>query len=120
MSKIKSRIISKPWGHEEIWAETDQYVAKRMYIEPAHRMSLQYHEKKEETIFVLDGTLRIWSSESEKDYIDLPPGGIFHVSPKQIHRFGSPAGRKYGTLIMEVSTPFLDDVIRLADDFSRE
>ena len=119
MSKIKSKIINKPWGHEEIWAETDHYVGKRMYIKPGCRMSLQYHQKKEETVFVLDGILRIWSSETEKDYVDLRPGEIYHVSPKQVHRFGSPEGN-HGTLIMEVSTPYLQDVVRLADDFSRK
>lgn len=119
VSKIKSRIVEKPWGHEEIWAETEDYVAKRMCINPGTRMSLQYHQKKEETVFVLSGTLRVWSSESDSDYEDLKPGEIYHVSPHQVHRFGAPSG-KYNTLIMEVSTPYLEDVIRLADDFSRE
>ena len=119
MSKIKSRIVEKPWGHEEIWAETKDYVAKRMCIKPGTRMSLQYHQKKEETVFVLSGTLRVWSSDSNSDYEDLHPGEIFHVSPNQVHRFGAPPG-KYNTLIMEVSTPYLEDVIRLADDFFRE
>jgi len=119
MSVLKSRTVPKPWGHEQIWAETNGYVGKRMFIQPGARMSLQYHNQKEETVFVLSGTLRIWSSEMEDDYIDLPPGGIYHVHPKQVHRFGCPHG-KYGTSIMEVSTPFLEDVIRLADDYSRD
>ncbi len=80
-------IVDKPWGHEEIWAETKDYVAKRMCIKPGPRMSLQYHQKKEETVFVLSGTLRVWSSELDTDYEDLLPGEIFHVSPKKGHRF---------------------------------
>ena len=119
MTVKKCRRIPKPWGFEDIWAETDYYVAKRMRINPGKRMSLQYHEIKEETIFVLDGVLRIWTTEEDDKYTDLKPGEIYHVNPKQIHRFGSPPG-KYGTLIMEVSTPHLKDVIRLVDDYSRE
>ena len=76
-------------------------------------------EQKEETVFVLDGVLRVWSSESEKDYVDLRPGDVFHVSPMQIHRFGCPKNSKYATVIMEVSTCFLEDVVRLQDDYKR-
>ena len=119
MSKIISKIIPKPWGHEEIWAETESYVGKRMYINPGQRMSLQYHEKKEETVFVLHGTLRIWASLAGDDFIDLEAGEIFHVSPKQVHRFGCPSDSLYVTSIMEVSTPFLEDVVRMHDDYDR-
>ena len=117
--KIQTRRVQKPWGREEIWAETQDYVAKRMYINPGHRMSLQYHEKKEETIMVLAGTLRIWSSKDDEDFVDLRPGDCYHVNPNQIHRFGSPSEDEYATVIMEVSTPFLNDVVRLHDDYSR-
>jgi mannose-6-phosphate isomerase len=119
MSKVESRIIPKPWGSEEIWAETESYVGKRMYIDPGQRMSLQYHEQKEETIFVLHGTLRIWNSKIDNDYIDLVAGEVYHVEPKQVHRFGCPKDSKFATSIMEVSTPYLTDVIRLQDDYSR-
>ena len=54
---MKRRIVEKPWGFEHIWAETDDYVAKMLHIEPKQRLSLQYHEKKEETVYVLEGTL---------------------------------------------------------------
>jgi len=119
MPKIKSRLIEKPWGHEEIWAETEDYVGKRMFINPGQRMSLQYHEIKEETIFVLAGTLRIWSSNDDSQYLDLRPGESYHVIPKEIHRFGCPNNSPYATSIMEVSTPHLKDVVRLADDYNR-
>ena len=116
MTTRESVIVSKPWGHEEIWAETDAYIGKRMYIKPGHRMSLQYHEIKEETVFVLDGKLRIWTSEIDSDYIDLIAGEIYHVSPKQIHRFGCPKESTFACSIMEVSTAHLKDVVRLKDN----
>ena len=74
MNLKEHRHIKKPWGSEEIWAETKDYVGKRMFINPGQRMSLQYHKIKEETVFVLSGTLRIWKSDDEKDYVDLRPG----------------------------------------------
>ena len=108
------RVVEKPWGFEYIWAETDDYVAK-MHIEPKQRLSLQYHEIKEETVYVLEGTLLNWTDE------DSPPqkiktGHTLHVKPNQIHRFG--AGKEMVRL-MEVSTPHLNDVVRLADDYKR-
>ena len=118
--------VLKPWGYEEIWAETDKYVGKILTIRPGERLSLQYHEKKEETIYVLEGVLKVWKSEGEKDYITLMPGDTFHVKPGQIHRFGAPEGsalRLFGkymaTKLIEVSTPELDDVIRIKDDYQR-
>ena len=111
------RKVEKPWGYEEIWAETDSYAGKILTILPGHRMSLQYHEKKEESIYVLSGLLRIWFSQDEKDFKDLGPGGVFHVKPGQIHRFGTIP--LIITKIIEVSTPELDDVVRLSDDYNR-
>lgn len=111
--------VNKPWGHEEIWAQTENYVGKKMLIKSGHRMSLQYHETKEETVLVLEGTLRIWHSRHDNMYLDLQPGQSFHVNPKQVHRFGSPKESSCDTVILEVSTNFLDDVVRLADDYKR-
>lgn len=115
MSKIEK--VEKPWGHEEIWAKTNKYVGKKLVILPGHRLSLQYHEKKEETIYVLDGLLRVWNSKKDGDFKDLLPGSVYHVKTGQVHRFGSPKGIK--TTLIEVSTPELDDVIRLEDDYKR-
>lgn len=111
------RKVEKPWGYEEIWAETDKYVGKRLIILPSSRLSLQYHEKKEETIYVVSGLLRIWKSEEESDFKDYLPGSTYHVKPGEVHRFGSPKGIK--TVLIEVSTPELEDVVRLADDYKR-
>ena len=119
MSIFNIKTVMKPWGYEEILAITQQYVMKKIVINSDHRMSLQFHEIKEETVFVLEGILRIWKSNSENDYIELNPGETFHVFPEQVHRFGCPAISPCATVIMEVSTPELEDVIRLEDDYNR-
>jgi|TARA_R110002110_G_scaffold168693_5_gene370335 mannose-6-phosphate isomerase len=108
-------VIDKPWGFELIWAQTEGYVAKMLHINPKQRLSLQYHEIKEETIYVLEGKLLVWEDEKGKPQ-KYAAGAIYHVEPKQIHRFG--AGKEMVRL-MEVSTPHLDDVVRLADDYDR-
>lgn len=109
--------IEKPWGYEEIWAVTENYVGKMLIILPGHRLSLQYHEKKEETLYVLSGFLRIWESKDNESYRDLGPGGVYHVKPGQIHRFGCASSEK--TKLVEVSTNYLEDVIRIEDDYKR-
>ena len=112
---MKRRIVEKPWGFEHIWAETEDYVAKMLHIEPKQRLSLQYHEKKEETVYVLEGTLLNWTDE-ESAPEKYNVGQVLHIEPNQIHRFG--AGKEMVRL-MEVSTPRLDDIARLADDYDR-
>ena len=109
------KIVEKPWGFEHIWAETSDYLAKMLHIESGQRLSLQYHEKKEETVYVIEGTLLNWTDDKS------PPqrfntGQVLHIEPNQIHRFG--AG-KSTVRLMEVSTPHLNDVVRLADDYDR-
>jgi len=110
------RKVEKPWGHEIIWAENEKYVGKFMYIKPHSRMSLQYHIVKEETIYVQEGTLRVWHSEKEEDHTDLLPGSVYHVEPRKIHRFGA---TKKAVNLIEISTSELDDVVRIKDDYKR-
>ena len=110
------RKVEKPWGYENIWAETEKYVGKFMFIKAGHRMSLQYHEIKEETIYVQDGILRVWHSEKPGDFTELSPGEVYHVTPNTVHRFGASSDPVY---LIEISTPELDDVVRLADDYKR-
>lgn len=62
---MKRRIVEKPWGFEHIWAETEDYVAKMLHINPKQRLSLQYHETKEETVYVLEGTLLNWTDDDD-------------------------------------------------------
>ena len=112
------RKIEKPWGWELIWAETDKYAGKILFIEEGHRLSLQYHEEKEETVYVLSGTLEVvfGSKEDALSSRMLVEGESFHVKPNTIHRFCAPNG---DVKLVEVSTTELDDVVRLSDDYKR-
>ncbi len=112
------RIVKKPWGHEEIWAETDNYVGKILYIKAGHRLSLQYHEKKTETIRVMQGSLALTLGNPDGTYFErkLDAGNSYHVSPGTVHRFGA---TDHDVILTEVSTPELEDVVRIEDDWSR-
>lgn len=107
--------INKPWGYEIIWAKTDKYVGKILYINAGQKLSLQYHEKKTETVYVNEGVLEL---HLEDKVITLHKGQTFHIEPNMIHRFACPDYAEYVELV-EVSTPELDDVIRLQDDYGR-
>jgi mannose-6-phosphate isomerase-like protein (cupin superfamily) len=109
--------VEKPWGHEEIWAQTDKYVGKHLHINPGHRLSRQYHAKKEETIRVASGILHLEIGQGESVTVKrLLPGEVFHISPGTVHRF---CAAEEKVILVEVSTPVLDDVVRLQDDYER-
>ena len=107
--------INKPWGYELVWAKTDDYIAKVIFIAPGHRLSKQYHEKKEETVYVLEGTLVNLDGNDNKSWFS--EGQVFHVNPGQVHRFC--ATQNEYVKIMEVSTNHMSDVVRLDDDYGR-
>jgi len=109
-----SKRIEKPWGYEEIWAQTEDYVGKKLYISAGNRLSKQYHETKEETVYVLSGVL--YNYDENGKIQRFLPGQSFHVSPGQIHRFGA---AEYSVELIEVSTNHLNDVVRLEDDYGR-
>lgn len=118
MSAKLPRRVDKPWGHEIIWAHADKYVGKLLVINTGRRLSFQYHEIKDEWIHVLSGRLKL-TLENDAGIIEdreLGPGQGAHIAINRRHRF---AAIETCTLI-EVSTPELDDVIRLEDDFGRE
>jgi len=106
--------IKKPWGYEIIWAKTDSYVGKILHIRAGHRLSKQYHQTKEESVYVIEGVLHNYDKDDNLIKIDM--GKSFHVNPNQIHRFG--AGESSVTIV-EVSTSHLDDVVRIEDDYGR-
>lgn len=108
------RKVEKPWGYEIIWAETKAYVGKMLYIKAGHRLSKQYHEVKEETLYVIEGIL--YNYEDDGSITKVNPGHAFHVNVGQIHRFGAVENN---VKVVEVSTPHLDDVVRLEDDYDR-
>ena len=114
------RIIEKPWGHEEVWASTPRYAGKILFIKKGHRLSRQYHRIKEETIMVLDGVLVCEEGSPESDSGQtrhrMTSGEIFHVTTGTIHRF---CAEETDVRLVEVSTPELDDVVRLEDDYRR-
>jgi len=109
--------VEKPWGYELHWAKTDRYVGKLIHINAGHALSLQYHNLKDETVFLQSGKLLY---EIEVDgaltKIDLQPGQSIHVTPKTVHRMTAIEDCD----VFEVSTPELHDVVRLEDRYGRE
>ena len=115
MSDLPYR-VEKPWGHEIIWAKADRYVGKILHIEPGHVLSLQYHNKKDESIYVLSGEiiLRLGDGTQQAER-RVRAGEAFHIPPKQVHQFEAVSV----TDLLEASTPELDDVVRLQDRYGR-
>lgn len=110
------RRVDKPWGHELWFALTDRYVGKLLVIEAGKRLSLQYHRHKDEAFYLQEGRLR-FTRERDGELIveDLEPGAARHIPPGTRHRFEA----LERSVIFEVSTPEVDDVVRLEDDFGR-
>jgi mannose-6-phosphate isomerase len=112
------RTVPKPWGHELIWAETDRYVGKILHVKAGHALSLQYHERKDETIYVLSGSM-IFEYGSLGDApltrVTLAAGEGFRITPLLRHRMIAETDCD----ILEASTPELDDVVRLEDRYGR-
>jgi mannose-6-phosphate isomerase len=113
-----ARRVAKPWGHELIWAVTDHYVGKLIFITAGHRLSLQRHLIKDESLLVLRGRLRLHLEDPDGVVraTEVGPGEHRHVPVGAIHRFEATTE---DVELVEVSTPELDDVIRLEDDFGR-
>jgi mannose-6-phosphate isomerase-like protein (cupin superfamily) len=109
--------VEKPWGYELIWARTDHYVGKILHINAGESLSLQYHEVKDETIFLFTGTMRFWAGSSMDDLeeVHLEAGEAFRVTPYTIHRMQAITDCD----VLEASTPYLDDVVRLEDRYGR-
>ena len=112
---ITQQTIEKPWGKEVIWASTKDYVGKILIIEKNSQLSLQYHSKKTETILLVSGDLVI-RGEDGVELACLKPGGSYHIAPNTIHRF---CALDTTVTLIEVSTPELDDVVRIEDDYGR-
>ncbi|HXU03853.1 MAG TPA: cupin [Polyangia bacterium] len=110
--------VEKPWGHEMIWAVTDRYVGKVLHIKAGHKLSLQYHQKKDETVMVWAGKMRFehFAEGQEPQFKEMGPGDAFHVTPLLRHRMIAVED----TDVFEVSTTELDDVVRLEDAYGRQ
>ena len=111
------RRVEKPWGHELIWAHTERYVGKVLHIRAGHKLSRQFHRVKEETLLVSSGTMLLEIGEGAAlEVRRMGPGDVFHVRPGTIHRMIAESDVD----VTEVSTPELDDVVRLEDSYGRE
>ncbi len=115
--KVVAEHVTKPWGHETIWARTDRYVGKILHVRAGESLSLQYHREKDETMRVLAGTiaLEVGAERGERQRVRLGPGDAFHLPPGTRHRVIALEDAD----ILEVSTPELDDVVRLEDRYGR-
>jgi mannose-6-phosphate isomerase-like protein (cupin superfamily) len=116
--KTEPRRVDKPWGWELIWAETDRYAGKLLFVRAGQALSLQYHERKDESWYVQSGraALELGTVGGELTEQEIGPGDSFHFTPGTVHRVRGIED----TLIVEVSTADLEDVVRLADDYGRE
>lgn len=110
------RRVEKPWGYELIWAHTDRYVGKVLHVNAGHKLSLQYHERKDETIHLWSGRLLLVVDEGKGLHErELKPGEGYHIRPLIKHRMIAITDCD----ILEASTPELDDVVRLDDSYGR-
>jgi mannose-6-phosphate isomerase len=115
--RFEPRHVEKPWGWELVWAEAEAYVGKLLFVRAGHALSLQYHRVKDESWLVREGraTLELGALDGERETIEIGPGDAFRYRPGTVHRITAIED----TLILEVSTPHLDDVVRLEDRYGR-
>ena len=111
------RRVEKPWGHELIWAHGDAYVGKLLFVRAGHSLSLQYHELKDESWLIQSGRARIQLGPVGGEPVEevVGPGAAFRYRPGTVHRITAVED----STILEVSTPHLDDVVRLEDSYGR-
>ena len=113
MFNHKPKVVEKPWGREIWFAQAKKYVGKILEIKKGHRLSRQYHKRKHETLYVLKGRLHVELADKKSI---KKPGAALVIPPCTIHRFEA----RYGPVtLVEVSTPEVWDVVRLADDYGR-
>ena len=116
--RTRVTVVAKPWGHETIWAHTDRYVGKILHIKAGQALSVQYHERKDETVYLLSGEIiyRVQGDDGEMKDIGLKPGDAFRITPGTVHQMEAVTDCD----VLEASTPDLDDVVRLSDRYGRE
>lgn len=116
--RVKVATVPKPWGHETIWAVTDRYVGKILHINAGHELSVQYHNVKDETVYLLSGQIayRVRSDADLLEDVNLKQGESFRITPGTVHQMVALTDCD----VLEVSTPELDDVVRLSDRYGRE
>jgi quercetin dioxygenase-like cupin family protein len=109
--------VDKPWGHEVWWAHTLEYAGKLLYVDAGHQLSLQLHREKDETSYVMSGQLRltIGPSIDQLEVQEIGPGHAWRVEPGTVHSIEA----LEDSVVLEVSTPQLEDVVRLRDRYDR-
>lgn len=108
--------VDKPWGYELRFVRTDRYAGKVIFVRAGHQLSLQYHEKKDEAFYVQEGILElVVGAGAEQRVLRLEAGSSHRIAPATVHRFRAVTD----VLLFEVSTPELEDVVRLEDDYGR-
>jgi mannose-6-phosphate isomerase len=114
---VEVRRVEKPWGHELVYATTERYCGKVLFIRAGEQLSLQFHKEKDETIYIYSGRLELEIGEPGKplDTEVVGPGRAFHLIPGTVHRMRAVED----TFVLEVSTPEIDDVVRLEDRYGR-
>ncbi len=116
--EFEPRRVEKPWGWELIWAHADDYVGKLLFIRAGHRLSLQFHREKDESWYVHEGRAELelaHAGEAMTSSEVVGAGAAFRFRPGTVHRVHA----LEDTLIVEVSTPQLDDIVRLEDEYGR-
>lgn len=109
--------VAKPWGHEVRWAKTERYAGKILHVEAGHALSLQFHNQKEETIYLYSGKMLFeMDVNGQLERREMHPGDCVHVAPPTVHRMTAIETCE----IFEVSTPELDDVVRIDDRYGRQ
>ncbi len=117
LSDREPQRVEKPWGHELWWAETEHYAGKLLYIDAGHQLSLQLHREKDESSYLLSGRLRLTRgpSEGELHEEEIGPGYAWRIEPGTVHSIEA----LEDSVVLEVSTPQLSDVVRLRDRYHR-
>lgn len=107
----------KPWGFELIWAETELYVGKLLHVRAGEALSVQYHERKDETLHLLKGSMVLRMGDSLETFgpVTFEPGDSVRMRPGVIHQMEAVTDCE----VLEVSTPHLDDLVRLSDRYGR-
>lgn len=117
--RTEVRHVAKPWGHETIWAANELHIGKILHIRAGHRLSVQFHRQKDETVYLLSGEIR-YCVQLEEDSAPadthLRVGEAFRVTPGTVHYMEAVTDCD----VLEVSTPHLDDVVRIEDAYGRE
>ena len=113
-----ARRVEKPWGWELIWAHSESYAGKVLFVRAGHSLSLQFHNEKDESWYVQSGSAEVQLGDAGEAVLSteiVRPGACFRFRPGTVHRVRA----LEDTTILEASTPQLDDVVRLEDDYGR-